>query len=43
MEVGIEIYTMIVQGAVPIGIAFAVGDLIVTSFLKMGLRGRVEI
>lgn len=42
MEIGIEIYTQIVQGAVPIGIAFAIGDFIVKSFLKMALKGVVE-
>ena len=43
MEAGIEIYSMIVAGAVPIGIAFAIGDFIVVTFLKMALRGRVEM
>lgn len=42
MEVGIEIYTQIVTSAVPIGIAFAIGDFIVKSFLKMALKGVVE-
>lgn len=42
METGIEIYTQIVTGAVPIGIAFAIGDFIVKSFLKMALKGVVE-
>lgn len=42
MQVGIDIYTMVVESALPIGIAFAVGDLIVTSFLKMAFKGRVE-
>lgn len=43
MEVGIEIYKMILTGALPIGLAFAIGDFIVVTFLKMALRGRVEI
>lgn len=42
MQIGIDLYTMIVTEALPIGIAFAVGDLIVTSFLKMAFKGRVE-
>lgn len=42
MEIGIEIYTEIVKNAVPIGIAFAIGDFIVKSFLKMALKGVVE-
>ena len=42
METGIELYTQIVISAVPIGIAFAIGDFIVKSFLKMALKGIVE-
>lgn len=42
MEVGIEIYKEIVVNAVPIGIAFAMGDFIVKTFLKMALKGVVE-
>lgn len=42
MDVGIAIYTEIVQTAVPIGIAFAIGDLIVKSFLGMALKGVVK-
>lgn len=42
MQIGIDIYTMVVNAALPIGVAFAVGDLIVTSFLKMAFKGRVE-
>ena len=42
METGIELYTQIVINAVPIGIAFAIGDFIVKSFLKMALKGVVE-
>lgn len=43
MQAGIDIYTNIVQIALPIGLAFAIGDFIVVTFLKMALRGRVEI
>lgn len=43
MQVGIDLYVMIVEAAFPIGLAFAIGDLMVTSFLKMALKGRVEL
>lgn len=38
----IEVYTKIVESAIPYAVTFAVGNLIVTSFLKMAFGGRVE-
>lgn len=42
MQVGIDLYAMMISEALPIAIAFIIGDLIVTSFLKMAFKGKVE-
>lgn len=42
MQVGIDLYVMMLEGALPIGLAFIIGDLIVSAFLKMAFRGKVE-
>lgn len=38
----INLYTAVVQAAIPYAVAFAVGNLIVTTFMKMAFKGRVE-
>lgn len=43
MEIGIEIYTQILLGALPIGLAFAICDFIVVTYLNMILRGKIKI
>lgn len=42
MQAAIELFTMIVVEAIPYGVAFALGQLIVNSFMKMAFGGRVE-
>ena len=42
MQVGIDLYVQLIEGALPIGLAFIIGDLIVSSFLKMAFKGKVE-
>lgn len=38
----IDLYTMIVTDAIPYAITFAIGNLIVGSFLRMAFGGKVE-
>lgn len=42
MREAIELFTMIVEGAIPYGITFALGQLIVNSFMKMAFGGKIE-
>ena len=42
MQEAINLFTMIVEAAIPFGITFAVGQLIVNCFMKMAFGGRVE-
>lgn len=42
MQEAINLYAKIIEAAIPYAIAFAVGQLIVTSFLKMAFGGKVE-
>ena len=42
MQEAIKLYTMVIESALPYAITFAVGNLIVTSFLKMAFKGKVE-
>lgn len=42
MEEAISLFTKIVEAAIPYAVTFAVGQLIVTSFLKMAFGGKVE-
>lgn len=39
----IELFRMIVDASIPYAVAFAIGQRIVTMFLGMAFRGRVEI
>lgn len=38
----IELFALIVTNAIPYGIAFAVGQMIVNSFMSMAFGGRVK-
>ena len=38
----IELFAMIVEAAIPFGITFALGQLIVNTFMKMAFGGKVE-
>lgn len=42
MQEAIELFAMIVEGAIPYGVAFALGQLIVNSFMKMAFGGKIE-
>ena len=42
MKDAIELYAMVVTGAIPYAITFAIGNLIVGSFLRMAFGGKVE-
>lgn len=42
MPEAIELFTMIVEEAIPYGVTFALGQLIVNSFMKMAFGGRIE-
>lgn len=39
----IRLYTQIVEIAIPIAITFEIGNLIVSTFMRMAFGGRVEI
>lgn len=38
----IALFTLIVEAAIPYGVAFSLGQMIVNSFMKMAFRGYVE-
>lgn len=42
MQDAINLFALIVESAIPYAITFAVGQLIVNSFLKMAFGGRIE-
>lgn len=39
----IDLYTMIVEAAIPYAIVFALGNLIVKTFLRAAFGGRLEV
>ena len=41
MTDAISLYAQIVMGAIPYAITFAIGDLIVSSFIRMAFGGKV--
>lgn len=43
MKEAIDLYASIVTGAIPYGITFALGDLIVCTFMKMAFGGKLEL
>lgn len=42
MADAIKLFTMVVEAAIPYGIAFTVGQMLVNSFMKMAFKGYVE-
>lgn len=38
----INLFALVVEASIPYAVTFAVGNLIVQSFLKMAFRGKVE-
>lgn len=38
----IDLFAMVVQGAIPYGVAFAIGQLVVDTFMRMAFGGKVE-
>ena len=42
MQVEINLFVMIVVSSIPYGITFALGQLIVNSFMKMAFGGKIE-
>lgn len=42
MQEAIDLFAMIVESAIPYGVAFALGQLIVNSFMKMAFGGKIE-
>ncbi len=38
----IKLFAMIVQEAIPYGVTFALGQMIVNSFMKMAFGGKIE-
>ncbi len=38
----IELFRMIVEAAIPYGVTFALGQMIVNSFMKMAFGGKIE-
>lgn len=42
MAEAINLFTLIVEAAIPYGIAFTVGQMIVNSFMKMAFKGYIE-
>lgn len=38
----IDLFAKIVESAIPYGVTFALGQLIVNSFMKMAFGGRIE-
>lgn len=42
MADAIKLFTMVVEAAIPYGIAFTVGQMVVNSFMTMGFKGYVK-
>lgn len=42
MEEAIKLFALIVEGAIPYGIVFALGQLIVNTFMGMAFGGRIN-
>lgn len=42
MADAIALFTLIVEAAIPYGVAFSLGQMIVNSFMKMAFRGYIE-
>lgn len=42
MQEAIKLFALIVEAAIPYGVTFALGQLIVNSFMKMAFGGKIE-
>lgn len=42
MQDAINLFAQIVEAAIPYGVTFAMGQLIVNSFMKMAFGGKIE-
>lgn len=42
MQAAIDLFAEVVKSAIPYGVAFAMGQLIVNSFMKMAFGGKIE-
>lgn len=42
MKDAIELYAMIVTSALPYAVTFAIGNLIVSTFMRMAFGGKIE-
>lgn len=42
MSDAIKLFTQIVMGAIPYGMAFALGNIVVNTFMRMAFGGRIE-
>lgn len=42
MKDAIDLFALIVEAAIPYGVAFSLGQMMVNSFMKMAFRGYVE-
>lgn len=42
MQDAIDLFAQVVQGAIPYGVAFALGQMIVNTFMGMAFGGRIE-
>ncbi len=38
----INLFTQIVMGAIPYGMAFSLGNIVVNTFMRMAFGGRIE-
>lgn len=39
----IDLFAQVVAAAIPYGVVFALGQLVVNSFMKMAFKGKVEL
>lgn len=42
MQEAIKLFALIVEAAIPYGVTFALGQLIVNTFMKMAFGGKIE-
>ena len=42
MQEAINLYLMVVESAIPYAVTFALGNLVVSSLLRMAFKGKVE-
>lgn len=42
MQEAIRLYTEVITAAIPFGVAFAIGDIIVTTFMSAAFGGKIR-